>query len=89
VVSAESTLEKRKVSVGFISGNLAVVSKGLAPGDQLVITSPTVAVPGMIVKPIEDAGRKTALLAEAMGKAPPPASGRSGQGKGKSKEAEK
>jgi len=95
VVSAENTLEKRKVSVDFTAGNLAVVGKGLAPGDQLVITSPTVAVPGMRVKPIEDAARKAALQAEAMGKPAPsgtkPGSGQGqgkGKGKGKSQEAE-
>lgn len=91
VVSSEGTLEKRKVSVGFTTGNLAIVSKGLAPGDQLVITSPTVAVLGMNVKPIEDAARKAALQAEAIGK-PAPAASRTGsgqgKGKGKSKEAE-
>lgn len=88
VVNAEGKLEKRKVSVKFSSGNLAVVSKGLNANDQLVITSPTVAVPGMAVKPIEDSARKAALLAEAMGKAAPtPDGSQQGQGKGNAKEA--
>lgn len=88
VVSKDNKLEKRKVSVGFTSGNLSVVAKGLAAGDQLVITSPTVAVPGMVVKPVEDAARKAALQAEALGKAAPASGGteqRQGQGQGKGK----
>ncbi len=88
VVGPDNKLEKRKVSVGFTSGTFAVVTKGLAAGDRLVITSPTVAVPGMVVKPIEDAARKTALEAEAMGKAGPAVGGGSGQGQGKSMETQ-
>lgn len=91
VVSDEGKLEKRKVSLRFTSGNLAVVNEGLSANEQLVITSPTVAVPGMLVKPVEDAARKAALLAEAMGKAAlvPGSSGQGqGKGKGKSMEAE-
>ena len=89
VVNTENKLEKRRISVRFTSGDLAVVSKGLEIGDRLVITSPTVAVPGMSVKPVEDVARKAALQAEAMGKAPPTVGGPGqGQGKGKSKEAE-
>lgn len=88
VVGADNTLEKRKVSVGFTSGSLAVVTDGLVAGDQLVITSPTVAVLGMVVKPFEDTERKAALEAEAMGKPAPVAGGGSGQGQGKSKEVQ-
>lgn len=88
VVNSDGKLEKRKVTVGFTSGNLAVVTNGLVANEQLVITSPTVAVPGMMVKPIEDTARKAALLAEAMGKAPSASGGsEQGQGKGKSMEA--
>ena len=89
VVNSDGKLEKRNVSIGFTSGNLAVVNKGLAADDQLVITSPTVAVPGMMVAPVEDDARKAALWAEAMGKAAPVSSGsEQGQGNGKSKEPE-
>lgn len=88
VVGADNKLEKRKVSVGFTSGSLAVVTDGLVAGDQLVITSPTVAVLGMIVKPVEDAARQAALEAEAMGKPAPASGGGSNQGQGKSKEVQ-
>lgn len=83
VVTDAGTLEKRKLTIGYAMGDLAVVTEGLAAGDKLVITSPTIAVPGMDVKPVEDAARKAALLAEAMGNSPPLASGtRQGKGQG-------
>lgn len=81
VVSAEGTLEKRPVETGFVSGEVAVVTKGLAAGDQLVITDPSIAVPGMAVKPVEDATRKAEITAAALGQAPAAKSG-SGGGSG-------
>jgi multidrug efflux pump subunit AcrA (membrane-fusion protein) len=67
LVSADGQLEKRKVSVGFVMGNLAVIDGGLSPGDQIVVTSPTIAVPGMAVSAVEDQDRKAALIADAAG----------------------
>lgn len=67
LVTPAGQLEKRRVDVGFVMGNLAVIESGLVPGDQLVVTSPTVAVPGMDVKAVEDEERKAALVAEAAG----------------------
>lgn len=90
VVGADDTLQKRPVSVAFTMGDLAVIDSGLEPGDRLVITSPTVAVPGMQVKPIEDSARMTALAAEALGQSAPAGGGAgSGQGRNKSGEAGK
>ncbi|MCR8549420.1 efflux RND transporter periplasmic adaptor subunit [Salipiger sp. P9] len=88
VVTGDNVLEKRKVSIAFTMGDLAVIGGGLEAGDQLVITSPTIAVPGMQVKPVEDSARLAALKAEATGQAAPAGSGQ-GQGKGKSQEGEK
>ncbi|WP_417806766.1 efflux RND transporter periplasmic adaptor subunit [Thioclava sp.] len=67
VVSDAGTLEKRAVQTRFVSGDLAVISKGLAPGDQLVITDPSIAVPGMAVKAVEDDARRAEIAAEALG----------------------
>lgn len=89
VVSAEGVLEKRPVTTGFVAGDIAVVTNGLKPGDQLVVTDPSIAVPGMAVKPLEDDARKAEILAEALGQAaeaPKPGSG-GGAGGGKNKEA--
>jgi RND family efflux transporter MFP subunit len=65
VVSAGGTLEKRTVEVGYSIGDIAIVTAGLAKGDQLVVSEPAVAVPGMAVKPVED----KKLLAQITGAA--------------------
>jgi multidrug efflux pump subunit AcrA (membrane-fusion protein) len=74
VVSAEGTLERREVTVGYTIGDIAVVSEGLAEGDKLVVTDPAIAVPGMKVKPVEDKAVKAQIAAAA-----------GGQGKGQGK----
>lgn len=67
VVSNEETLEKRPVQTGFVSGDITVVTAGLAPGDTLVVTDPSIAIPGMAVKPVEDEARKAEIAAAALG----------------------
>ena len=81
VVGADGMLEKRKLTLGFRTQDLAVVTTGLSAGDRLVITAPTVAVPGMRVSPIEDTARKAALIADATGQAQAPGAGQ-GSGRG-------
>lgn len=54
VVSPEGTLEKRQVEIAYTMGDIAVISAGLAEGDKLVVTDPSIAVPGMKVKSVED-----------------------------------
>ncbi len=54
VVSPEGTLEKRQVKIAYTMGDIAVISDGLTEGDKLVVTDPSIAVPGMKVKPVED-----------------------------------
>ena len=96
VVSAEGTLENRKVVVGFTSDDIAVVTQGLSAGDVLVVTDPTIAVPGMAVKPVEDTALIASLTAAALGQpvdTPTPGSGGgsgagSGQGAGTGKKPE-
>ncbi|MCB1489189.1 MAG: efflux RND transporter periplasmic adaptor subunit [Bauldia sp.] len=67
VVTGEGTLEKRKVSLGIEMDDLVVVTGGIEPGEKLVITDPSIAVPGMMVKPVEDAAAKAALAVQAKG----------------------
>ncbi len=92
VVSAENTLEKRPVQTGFVTADLAVVTGGLTEGEKLVITDPSIAVPGMAVKPVEDEARKAEIVAAALGQAAPAAKpgggGGSGGGSGKTKESQ-
>ncbi|MDD9732905.1 HlyD family efflux transporter periplasmic adaptor subunit [Mameliella sp. AT18] len=71
VVSAEGTLEKRAVTVGFAIGDIAVVSDGLAEGDKLVVTDPSIAVPGMAVKAVEDKQLLAQITAAAGGQGKP------------------
>lgn len=72
VVTGAGTLEKREVKVGYTVSGVAVVTEGLAKGDRLVVSDPSIAVPGMKVKPVED----KKLLAQM-------AAAASGQGNGK------
>ena len=87
VVGADNTLEKRPVSIGFTMGDLAVVTSGLAAGDKLVVTDPTIAVPGMDVKPMEDAATLAQLVAEATGQPAAAGAGTGGGGGGKKKDS--
>ncbi|OWY10547.1 hypothetical protein B6V74_00485 [Thioclava sp. F42-5] len=90
VVSEDGTLAKRAVKTSFVSGDLAVIAQGLKAGDQLVITDPSIAVPGMAVKATEDEARKAEIAAEALGQtpsSPQPGSGGGGGGGGGGKGA--
>lgn len=89
VISAEGMLERRSVEIGFYSGTLAVVTKGLAVGDKLVVTDPSIAVLGMAVKPLEDDLRKAEITSEALGQTPRAAKPKTGAGAGKADEAVK
>jgi RND family efflux transporter MFP subunit len=67
VVTADNKLEPRTVSVAYRVENVAVISDGLAAGDRLVVTDPSVAVPGMTVTPIEDTALKSQIARAAEG----------------------
>ena len=69
VVTAEGKLEPRSVALSYSTDSVAVVSKGLEPGDKLVVTDPSVAVPGMMVKPVEDEALTAEIAAAATGAA--------------------
>lgn len=88
VVTPEGILEKRPVTLGLVQGDLAVITGGLVEGDRLVVSDPALAVPGMTVKPVEDAALAAQLAAlalrQAPGAAPKPGSGQGG-GKGAGK----
>lgn len=65
VVSTDNRLEPKKVNVSYAFDGLAVISGGLQPGDKLVVTDPSVAMPGMSVKPVEDQALAEALALQA------------------------
>ncbi len=82
LVVADGKLEKRAVVTRFVSGDLAVIESGLAEGDQLVITDPSIAVPGMDAKGVEDEARKAGIAALALGQSAAMPKKGSGAGKG-------
>jgi RND family efflux transporter MFP subunit len=69
VVATGNTLAQRKVQLAYVMDGVAVVAAGLKPGDRLVLTDPSVAVPGMAVKPIEDKALAARIAAAAGGAA--------------------
>lgn len=69
VVEKGDTLAVREVQLAYAMDGVAVVAGGLKAGDRLVVTDPSVAVPGMAVKPIEDKALQAELAAAAKGAA--------------------
>ena len=67
VVNSEGKLEKRKVQIAYAIETVAIVAKGLAEGDKLVVTDMDIAIPGKTVKPIEDKALKARMALIALG----------------------
>lgn len=67
LVVAEGKLVPREVTVAYRLDGVAVVTEGLKAGDKLVVTDPSVAVPGMAVKPVEDSALAAEVKAAAAG----------------------
>lgn len=68
VVNADGKLEPRSVRVDFSIDGIAIVGTGLTEGETLVVTDPAVAVPGMVVKPVQDTALQAQIARIAMGK---------------------
>lgn len=67
VVDSDGKLEKRQVQIAYAIDTVAIVAKGLAKGDQLVVTDMDIAVPGKTVKPVEDKALKARIALIALG----------------------
>lgn len=65
VVTADNTLALRAVTTDLAMDGVAIVASGLAAGDRVVVTDPSVAVPGMAVKPVEDTALKAKVAVAA------------------------
>jgi multidrug efflux pump subunit AcrA (membrane-fusion protein) len=65
VVNQEQRLEKRPVTLSFVQGNIAVISKGLTAGDKVVVSDLVPAIPGMKLVPTLDTALETQLIDEA------------------------
>ncbi len=70
LVDDDSRLEVRQVRVKFSQGSFAVLEKGIKPGERIVTSDLSSAVPGMLLDPQEDKKSKQRLVAEATGKEP-------------------
>lgn len=58
----------RPVEVRFTQGGLAVISKGLRPGERIIVSDIVPAVEGMLLEPIKDERTTKRMIAEATGK---------------------
>lgn len=67
VANAERRLEIRQVATGLIQGDIAVIAKGLAKGEEIVISDLVPAVPGMLLSPRADEDALKRLTHEAAG----------------------
>ncbi len=63
----DNRLEIRPVEVEFFIQDIAVLSDGVNPGENLVLSDVIPAVQGMLLKPVHDPGIKTSLLNQAAG----------------------
>lgn len=67
VVNAEGKLEPRDLRVDFSMDGIAVIGAGLTEGEMLVVTDPAVAVPGMVVRSVEDKPLQAEITRIALG----------------------
>ncbi|WP_031217471.1 efflux RND transporter periplasmic adaptor subunit [Halomonas sp. PBN3] len=67
LVDAEARLERRAVSVAFEQGNLAVITDGLRPGEQLVVDDLPAAIAGMALDPRRDEALEARVAEQALG----------------------
>jgi membrane fusion protein, multidrug efflux system len=67
VVNAEGRLDIRQVTIGLVQGDLAAISKGIAPGERIVVSDLIPAVAGMLLMPKNDEQLQARLKAEAAG----------------------
>ncbi len=64
-LDAESRLRRSSIDVEFNQGEMAVVRGGIKPGVKLVVSDPTPAIEGLLVKPVFDEKLAAALACEA------------------------
>ena len=67
IADADSRLEIRSVKTGLVQGDAIVVEEGLAPGEMLVVSDLSPAIPGMLLNLVEDRVLAEQLAAEAGG----------------------
>ncbi|MBT3358830.1 MAG: efflux RND transporter periplasmic adaptor subunit [Rhodospirillales bacterium] len=66
-VGTDNRLKSNKIEIELRQTNFAVVSRGVSPGEKVVISDLVPAVEGMLLDPIDDARKSSELAAEARG----------------------
>jgi RND family efflux transporter MFP subunit len=67
VVDGENRLRRRSVDVAFTQSDFAIIRKGLAVGEQVVVSDVMPAVEGMLLAPQEDIAIRERLIVQAAG----------------------
>lgn len=70
LLGKDDRLQRRVVSVAFEQHDLAVISAGLAPGEQVIVDDPVPAVNGMAVIPHRNTALEQRLQQLALGQVP-------------------
>ena len=70
VLDAENRLRRRPVGVRSIQGSAAWLEDGLEEGERVVVSDPTPAIEGMLIKPVDANHTLELLIAEVGGDAP-------------------
>ena len=65
VVDAENRLQIRPLSILFSQGPFSVISDGIEPGEQIVVSDPIPAVEGMLLDPVPDEALQVQTLSAA------------------------
>jgi len=65
IVDGDGRLEVRPVTTSLVQGNLTVVSNGLRPGEKVVVSDLSPAIPGMALKTTTDTGLAKRMAGEA------------------------
>ena len=70
IVDGEGRLRRREIEVALAQGGFAAISKGLAPGERVVVSDLVPAIEGMRIDAVVDAELARRLKAEARGEGP-------------------
>lgn len=72
VLDDDDRLRRQSVELGRIQDDFAIVTAGLEQGQRIVVSDPTPAIQGMLVRPQHDDRWRARLLRQAAGEEPPP-----------------
>jgi len=68
LVDKNGRLQKKKIKIAFTQGNLLVIESGLIGGETVIVSDPTPAIEGMLVKPVVDSKLTASIIQQAEGR---------------------